>query len=58
MKGRNGVETKPIRSMLSKIKNAKYPAITPEEEAISIPLQVVMLAVIEKENEQKQQQQQ
>jgi hypothetical protein len=53
VKGRNGVETKPIRSMLSKIKNAKYPAITPEEEAISIPLQVVMLAVIEKEKERK-----
>ena len=40
-RGGEGTEQKAIKDMLSKIKNSKYPAITPEEEAISIPLQAV-----------------
>ncbi|CAE7293825.1 unnamed protein product [Symbiodinium natans] len=33
--------------MLSKIKKAKYPAITEEEEAISVPLQCLCLAIFD-----------
>jgi hypothetical protein len=48
VKGKGGVvETKPIRSMLTKIKNSKYPAISEEEEAISIPLQAMACAVFD-----------
>lgn len=46
--GKNG-STKRIRpcQMLSTIKKAKYPAITEEEEAVSIPLQCLCLAVFD-----------
>mmetsp|Transcript_17617 Transcript_17617/g.22899 ORF Transcript_17617/g.22899 Transcript_17617/m.22899 type:complete len:547 (+) Transcript_17617:59-1699(+) len=48
VKGKGGVvETKPIRNMLSKIKQSKYPAISAEEEAISIPLQAMAGAVFD-----------
>jgi len=48
VKAKDGSEqSKPVRSMLSKIKNAKYPAITLEEEAISIPLQAMAGAVFD-----------
>jgi hypothetical protein len=48
VKGKGGViETKPIRNMLSKIKKSKYPAISEEEEAISIPLQAMAGAVFD-----------
>ena len=36
-----------LGSMLAKIKNAKYPAISLEEEAISIPLQAMAGAVFD-----------
>ena len=36
-----------VSSLLSKIKHAKYPAISESEEKISIPLQTVMLAVFD-----------
>eukprot|EP00959_Pyramimonas_sp_CCMP1952_P138718 2903585-Pyramimonas_sp.AAC.1 len=40
VKGKGGVEeTKKPCQLLEKIKAAKYPAITPEEEEISVPLQ-------------------
>ena len=45
--GRNGVETKLVQKMLSPIKHSKYPAITEEEEAISIPLQTMAGAVFD-----------
>lgn len=46
--GNNG-STKRIRpcEMLSTIKKAKYPAITEEEEAISVPLQCLCLAIFD-----------
>merc|ERR1719238_2113771 len=34
-------------ALLQKIKRAKYPAVTPEEEAISIPLQTLCQAVFD-----------
>mmetsp|Transcript_43765 Transcript_43765/g.138318 ORF Transcript_43765/g.138318 Transcript_43765/m.138318 type:complete len:949 (-) Transcript_43765:52-2898(-) len=36
-----------VIEMLQKIAHSKYPAITEEEEAISIPLQVIVLAVFD-----------
>lgn len=39
--------TKKVCQLLVPIKNAKYPAITPEEEAVSIPLQTVLLGVFD-----------
>mmetsp|Transcript_33906 Transcript_33906/g.76675 ORF Transcript_33906/g.76675 Transcript_33906/m.76675 type:complete len:567 (+) Transcript_33906:226-1926(+) len=47
VESKGSVETKPIRNMLSKIKNAKYPAISLEEEAISIPLQAMAGAIFD-----------
>ncbi|CAK9025884.1 Multidrug and toxin extrusion protein 1 (MATE-1) (rMATE-1) (Solute carrier family 47 member 1) [Durusdinium trenchii] len=46
--GKNG-DTKRIRpcQMLTTIKKAKYPAITDEEEAVSIPLQCLCLAIFD-----------
>jgi|MDSY01.1.fsa_nt_gb hypothetical protein len=46
-RGGGGTEQKAIKDMLSKIKNSKYPAISLEEEAISIPLQTVAGAVFD-----------
>jgi len=43
---RAGVEAVPV-TMLQKIKKAKYPAITVEEEAISIPLQTLAQAIFD-----------
>ncbi|GMI42334.1 hypothetical protein TrCOL_g13336 [Triparma columacea] len=45
--GKNGQETMKVCEMLAPIKSSKYPAITPEEEAISIPLQVVAHAIFD-----------
>jgi hypothetical protein len=39
--------TTTVYAMLSKIKRAKYPAVTPEEEAVSVPLQTLYLAVFD-----------
>jgi len=47
IQGRQGVETKKICSMLSPIRASKYPAVTPEEEAISIPLQALCQAIFD-----------
>jgi hypothetical protein len=45
---KHGVETVvKIKDMLSKIKRSKYPSITPEEEAISIPLQTMCAAIFD-----------
>ena len=41
------VHSKDIYTLFGPIKHAKYPAITLEEEAISIPLQVVNLAIFD-----------
>jgi len=43
----DGKGPKPIHSLLQKIKQAKYPAITTEEEAVSIPLQLVLQGVFD-----------
>lgn len=44
----DGVEEhKKISSMLSKIKRAKYPTVTEEEERISIPLQTLSCAIFD-----------
>ena len=45
--GKNGQETMKVCEMLAPIKSSKYPAITPEEEAISVPLQAVVAAVFD-----------
>jgi len=47
LKGKRGDETKKVCEMLSPITAAKYPAITPEEEAISIPLQTMCQAIFD-----------
>jgi len=39
--------TAQVRSMLSPILRAKYPSITPEEEAISVPLQAMAGAIFD-----------
>ena len=46
---RQGGEEKMIKvkEMLMKIRQSKYPAITSEEEAISVPLQTLILAIID-----------
>lgn len=45
---KHGVETVvPIRDMISKIQRSKYPSITESEEAISIPLQTLCLAIFD-----------
>ena len=40
-------KTTKVRDMISKIKRSKYPAITSEEEAISVPLQTLCLAIFD-----------
>uniref|UniRef100_A0A7S0MPE3 Endonuclease/exonuclease/phosphatase domain-containing protein n=1 Tax=Pyramimonas obovata TaxID=1411642 RepID=A0A7S0MPE3_9CHLO len=47
VKGKDGVETKKPCQLLEKIKSAKYPAITPEEEEISVPLQTLCQAIFD-----------
>ena len=47
IKTKTGVTTSNVCSLLDKIKHSKYPAITPEEEAISIPLQTLCQAVFD-----------
>ena len=42
-----GAEPKKVCQLLPKIQKAKYPAITEEEEEISVPLQTVLLAVFD-----------
>jgi len=46
-KGGAAPTEKLVADMLQPIKNAKYPAITPEEEAISIPLQMLAMAIFD-----------
>lgn len=47
-KSRDGsIQTKKIFELFPKISKAKYPAITEEEESISIPLQVLCLAIFD-----------
>lgn len=43
----DGKGPKPVYSLLQKIKKAKYPDVTEEEEALSIPLQVVLQGVFD-----------
>ena len=47
VKKRDTTKTVGIYELMATIKNAKYPAITPEEEAISIPLQTLCLAIFD-----------
>lgn len=48
VKNRHGaVEAKKVCALLQPIKRAKYPAITEEEEGISIPLQTLGLAIFD-----------
>ena len=47
IQSKNGPETLKVYEMLSPIKSAKYPAITAEEEEISIPLQVLAHAIFD-----------
>jgi endonuclease/exonuclease/phosphatase family metal-dependent hydrolase len=42
-----GSGPKPVHSLLQKIQKAKYPAITPEEEKASIPLQIVLQGIFD-----------
>lgn len=42
-----GAKTTLVRDMLSKISHSKYPAISVEEEEISIPLQTMCLAIFD-----------
>lgn len=42
-----GVREAFVRDMLAKIRHAKYPAISEEEEAISIPLQTMSIAIFD-----------
>jgi hypothetical protein len=46
-KVKGGVDTKKPCQLLEKIKAAKYPAITPEEEVISVPLQTLCQAIFD-----------
>merc|ERR1711971_533066 len=43
----DGKTAKPVHSMLQKIKKSKYPDITEEEEAVSVPLQLVLQGVFD-----------
>ena len=47
MKGKSGVESKVPYQMLQKIKKSKYPDITTEEEADSLPLQTMCGAIFD-----------
>jgi len=44
---KGGVVRKKISSMLGPIRHSKYPSITPEEEAISLPLQALCGAIFD-----------
>merc|ERR1740121_67664 len=44
---RGEVEAKVVCALLQKIPHSKYPALSEEEEAISIPLQVLALAIFD-----------
>lgn len=43
----DGKGQKPVYSLLQKIKKAKYPAVTDQEEAASIPLQIVLQGIFD-----------
>mmetsp|Transcript_71904 Transcript_71904/g.203044 ORF Transcript_71904/g.203044 Transcript_71904/m.203044 type:complete len:453 (-) Transcript_71904:243-1601(-) len=43
----DGGAAKPVHSLLQKIKKSKYPDITEEEEAVSVPLQLVLQGVFD-----------
>jgi len=45
--GENGPQKLKAVSLLAPIKRSKYPAITPEEEAISLPLQTMAAAIFD-----------
>jgi len=47
VKSKQGVESRRVCTLLQPIKRSKYPTVTQEEEAISIPLQVLALAVFD-----------
>jgi hypothetical protein len=47
IKEKGGCATKRVCEMLGKIQRSKYPALTEEEEAISIPLQTLCLAIFD-----------
>mmetsp|Transcript_63600 Transcript_63600/g.207485 ORF Transcript_63600/g.207485 Transcript_63600/m.207485 type:complete len:541 (-) Transcript_63600:88-1710(-) len=48
VKNRKGeLESKKVCSLLQKITKAKYPAVTEDEEAISLPLQTLCLAIFD-----------
>jgi len=48
MKGKDGtLQTKKISKLFPKIAKAKYPAISEDEESVSIPLQVLCLAIFD-----------
>eukprot|EP00192_Tetraselmis_astigmatica_P006288 CAMPEP_0117670250 /NCGR_PEP_ID=MMETSP0804-20121206/12632_1 /TAXON_ID=1074897 /ORGANISM="Tetraselmis astigmatica, Strain CCMP880" /LENGTH=518 /DNA_ID=CAMNT_0005478495 /DNA_START=155 /DNA_END=1711 /DNA_ORIENTATION=- len=47
METKHGVEAHRPCTMLSPISSAKYPAVTPEEEKISIPLQTLCVAIFD-----------
>lgn len=42
-----GKGNKPVYSLLQKLQKAKYPAVTEEEEAASIPLQIVLQGIFD-----------
>tara|TARA_B110001452_G_C15219676_1_gene422818 strand:+ start:283 stop:1881 length:1599 start_codon:yes stop_codon:yes gene_type:complete len=44
---KGGVESKVPAAMLPPLKRAKYPAVTEEEEAISVPLQALCIAIFD-----------
>merc|ERR1712026_62375 len=47
VRSRKGVEKKLVCALLQRISSTKYPALSKEEEAISIPLQVLALAIFD-----------
>jgi len=47
IKTKEGEETSPVYSLLLPIKKSKYPAITEEEEAVSLPLQTMCGAIFD-----------
>jgi hypothetical protein len=44
---KSGAEAQLVCSLITPILRGKYPAITPEEQAISIPLQILCLAILD-----------
>ena len=47
IRSKHGPKQTPVNAMLLKIKKSKYPAITEEEERISIPLQTLCAAIFD-----------